>query len=611
MPHIQILPDELINQIAAGEVVERPASVVKELVENALDAEATRIDVSISEGGIRRLSVSDDGVGMSRADAELAFHRHATSKLRTADDLAAVGTLGFRGEALPSIASVARVRVRTRRASDPIGVELEGEGAGISRVAEVACPPGTTVEVAELFGLVPARRKFLKSAVTESTQIVRLIERIAMVRTDVRFELERDGKILLQLPPTADPRERLKAVLPAKAAQQLLTVDGELPTMRVTGYCSPTDVMRGTTADIHVYVNARPVRDRLLLHAVREAYRDALPPGRHPVVVLFLNIDPGEVDVNVHPAKQEVRFRDPQNVRRLLKSSLRQALDVRRTLDLGPGADGRPGVAGATQMQGSGASKFRPISDARREPLLQQREFGLARTVFGTADGDAERVSGFDSPSAGEGAAPFSFRELRYVGQAMSTYLLFERQGQLVALDQHAAHERVLFERLRVSLFEKKLERQNLLVPIRVELSHSAASALAEAEQGLANAGFEIDFGETTLTGAARVTLRALPAVLAARTGVDYSELLEETAAMLRDPSEDASRTGLEQALHGILATAACHSATRKGDRLEPEEVQALLRGLDETIWFPNCPHGRPFVSILDEADLERRFLRR
>ncbi len=586
MPRIRVLPDELVNQIAAGEVVERPASVVKELVENALDAEATHVKIGIAEGGIRLISVSDDGTGMSREDAERAFQRHATSKLGSARDLISVGTLGFRGEALPSIASVARVRARTRRAEDELGVELEGEGAGITRVAEVACPAGTTIEVAELFGRVPARRKFLKSAVTEANQILRWLERIALVRTDVRFELSRDGKPLLSLPPTRDPRERIVAVLPPRASEKLVAVEGELPSMRVTGFASPTDVIRSSTADIHVFVNARPVRDRLLLFAVREAYRDALPPGRHPVAVLFLQVDPGEVDVNVHPAKWEVRFRDPGAVSRLLRTSLRRAIGVRA----------------------SSAAGSAPYPNAANFPVPSSLPYPSSAPF---SSSQVSENAGFAPLQSTGERPPLAFCELRYVGQVMATYLLFERPGQLVLIDQHAAHERVLFERLRQALVDGKLERQSLLVPIQVELPASAAEALRETGGGLARAGFELDFGENTLRGAVRVTVRALPALLAVRTGTDYALLLEETAAMLREPAAAETRAGLEQALHGILATAACHSATRKGDRLEPPEVAALLESLDETIWFPNCPHGRPFVSVLDEADLERRFLRR
>ena len=328
MGKVRVLPSDLVNQIAAGEVVERPASIVKELVENALDAQATQIRVAIREGGIAWISVSDDGTGMSGEDALLAFERHATSKLETAGDLARVTSLGFRGEALPSIASVAAVRMRTRCAGDALGTELAGDGAGIVRSAPVACLEGTTIEVAELFGRVPARRKFLKSALTEASHVVQWLARIALARPDVRFELERDGRRALLWLPTRDARERVIAVLPPGAGDGLLSVDGEIAGLRVTGYVSPTHVLRSGPSDMHVYVNGRPVRDRLLQFAVRDAYRDALPPGRYPVVVLYLQVEPGEVDVNVHPAKWEVRFRDPGAVTGLLRRAIGAAVRV-------------------------------------------------------------------------------------------------------------------------------------------------------------------------------------------------------------------------------------------------------------------------------------------
>ncbi len=323
---IQVLSEEIANRIAAGEVIERPASVVKELVENSLDAEAARVEVAIKGGGVRWICVTDDGSGLGPEDAEFAFRRHATSKIASAEDLSHVDTLGFRGEALPSILSVARIRMRTRLRGAPAGVELLGEGERVTEVHSVGCPEGTRIEVAELFGRVPARRKFLKSDITEGAHILRWLERIALVRPDVHFALEREGRPVLQLPPTRDPRERVVAVVPPSIGETLVSVDGEGPGARVRGFTSPTDVSRASTGDIYVYVNARPVRDRLLMQAVRDAYRDALPPGRHPVVVLFVQVEPEEVDLNVHPAKWEVRFRDPGAIYRLVRGSLARAV---------------------------------------------------------------------------------------------------------------------------------------------------------------------------------------------------------------------------------------------------------------------------------------------
>jgi DNA mismatch repair protein MutL len=598
MSSIRVLPEEVANRIAAGEVVERPASVVKELVENSLDAEATRIDVAIAGGGIRWISVTDDGIGLTAEDAKLAFQRHATSKIRTGEDLASVETLGFRGEALPSIASVARVRMRTRRPADPVGVEVIGEGDGIEEVRPVGCPEGTRVEVAELFSRVPARRKFLKSEITEGSHVLRWLERLALVRPDVRIALERDGRSVALYAPTRDPRERVIAVLPPSFGERLLPVQGESPQAHLTGFASPTDVTRGSGTEIYLFVNARPVRDRLLLQAVREAYRDALPPGRHPVVVLFLQVDPGELDVNVHPAKWEVRFRDPAGIHRLVRTALREAVGVERVLDRGAHRhEGRP------EPRTRDTGLFPPPDRWLGDPPA---------SVTGPEASPGSTTADRSAHTPGSARAPVAFSSLRYVGLALGTYLLFERPGGLVVLDQHAAHERVLYEQLREAWFGGKVERQALLIPVWTELPRSAAEPLRLHADQLSRAGFEIEVAEGGVRGGLRVGLRTVPAVLADRPPPEgWARLLEETAVALREPQSAEEREGLEAGVHAALATAACHTACRKGDRLEPREVQALLEALDRNVWFPNCPHGRPLLALLDQEELERRFLRR
>ena len=600
MSRVEILPDALVDQIAAGEVVERPASVVKELVENALDAGATRIDVAITEGGVRGIEVTDDGSGMLPDDAERAFLRHATSKLSSAEQLAAIDTLGFRGEALPSIAAVARVRLRTRTADRALGCEVVAADAGVRSVRELACAQGTRVEVAELFANVPARRKFLKAPVTESAHVVRWLERIALARPDVRIALERDGRPALLFLPTGDVRERVIAALPHSVGEGLLEVKGEMPQAEIFGYATASHVSRSNTGDIHVFVNARPVRDRLLLFSVREAYRDALRPGRHPAAALYLRVDPSEVDVNVHPAKSEVRFRDPRAISSLIRRSLIHALGR----DLGATADAPRDFVGA-----SGA---RPPADfALAAPLA---DFGPAGDPGLFSPETAPREA---APSVAE--APFQsevsrppgrFAEHRYLGQVLATYLVLAGGEGIVLVDQHAAHERVLFERLRASLLDGKLERQALLVPVSLELSTSAAEALFLHAAALERAGFELERGEGGVRGGVRVRLRTVPALLA-DTKSDWPALLEETAALLREPDAAAERGGIDAAFHHIFATAACHAAVRKGDRLDAREVRGLLEALDQVVWFPNCPHGRPVLSLLSEPELERRFGRR
>ena len=586
MPAVEVLPDDLVNQIAAGEVIERPASVVKELAENALDAGATRIEVAIAQGGMRWICVTDDGEGLEPRDAELAFRRHATSKIRSSEDLAKVSSLGFRGEALPSIAGVASVRMRTRCADRALGVEVAGEGRGIGLIGEVSCPAGTRVEVDELFARVPARRKFLKTALTEGTHVLRCLERLALARPDVYLSLERDGRRALVFAPTADPRERAISVLPASVGEHLVEVRGRRDGAELRGYATPTHVLRGSTGDIHLLVNARPVRDRLLLHAVRQAYQDALPPGRHPAAVLYLSIEPGEIDVNVHPAKAEVRFRDPGAVTRLVRDALVQALGLRSRAPAPP----------ATGYLGGPSA---PLGVGERRPPADLE-------LFGRGPGQSA-FAGVD-PS---GPPPLPFARHRYLGQVFGTYLVLSAEETLLLLDQHAAHERVLFERLRQSLLGGELERQALLAPVFVELSRASADALEAHAGELKRAGFELEPAPGAVRGGVRVGVRAVPVILATGRAPDWQQLLEETAAALVAPDPEGARDGIDAALHGTLATAACHAAVRKGDLLDPREVQGLLEALDETVWFPNCPHGRPIASQISAEELERRFLRR
>jgi DNA mismatch repair protein MutL len=592
---IRILSEELVNQIAAGEVVERPASVVKELIENSLDAGATRIDIAIEHGGLRWICVTDNGVGMSREDAALSLVRHATSKIGSLEELSRVTTLGFRGEALPSIASVSELRLRTRRAEDSIGTEASVGADGASETKDQSCAAGTRVEVAELFARVPARRKFLRSAVTEASHILRGVERLALARPKLRLGLERDGRSALEFLPTADLHERVMAVLPNGVGARLRAFDGAGQGARVHGFTSPTDLLRANANDIHLFVNGRAVRDRLLLFAVRDAYRDALPPGRHPAAVIYLEVDPEVVDVNVHPAKAEVRFRDPDLVRRLVTAAIAR--------QLGRSAHA---VKDPTLYADAWPTAQPPTAHAFTAPLL-----------WTSRDAGAERVRESDTEWRQEqplpGAAPeLPFAAHRYLGQVLGTYLVLEGAGTLLLVDQHAAHERVLFEQLRDGWLGGALERQPLLAPLGFELARSAAEALEAERDALLRAGFELEFGGAAIRGGARVGIKAVPALLLrrGRGGRDpsWGEMLEETAAALLHGS--AERTGIEAATHHALATAACHAATRRGDRLDAAEVRALLEALDARVWFPNCPHGRPISFALSAQELERRFLR-
>jgi DNA mismatch repair protein MutL len=608
---VRRLPGALIDQIAAGEVVERPASVVKELVENALDAGATRIQIEIRAGGVAWIAVADDGCGMSREDAELALERHATSKLRSADDLARIGTFGFRGEALPAIASVSRFSLRTRAAGASAATEIAVDHGRRIHVREVGAPLGTRIEVADLFAGVPARRKFLKRESTEWNHVADSVTRIALAQPGVRFELRRDDRPAWIWPAVADPLERVAAAISEADAAAFVPLAGEEGAVRLTGFVSRPDHHRATQAGIYLFVNERPVRDRLLAHALLEAYRDVLPRGRFPAALIFLRLAADAVDVNVHPAKAEVRFADPQQIHRLLRRAARAALAERSWIGAAPAAAlgsraplrGEPAAGarfGASRSARTGDWVLLDADDSAPQP-----DDWRARPEPGASAAQQAELLPI-ARDAADGARGLRFASLPLLGQLLATYLVLEAPAQLLLIDQHAAHERVLFEGLRAAWRSRAAKSQPLLVPETLELAPAAAEALLAAEPELTRAGFELDrFGERTLV------VRALPELLADR---DPRALL----AALGDELADAeSRGGVcaaprdLPALDRLFASIACHAARRKGDRIDPREQRALLAALDAIPWAPTCPHGRPVAVPVEEAELERRFARR
>jgi DNA mismatch repair protein MutL len=581
---VRLLPDPLVDQIAAGEVVERPASVVKELVENALDAGAARVRVEIREGGAALVAVTDDGSGMPPEDARLALERHATSKIQSGEDLVRIGTFGFRGEALPAIASVSRLRLRTRARGAREGFELRVEAGKLLDARAAGGPEGTRVEVADLFANVPARRKFLKSPVTEWGHIAEWLARAALALPDVHFDVQRDERAALTWPAVRDPLERIAAVLSDREAEALIAIAAEEGAARLHGFTSRPEAHRGTAAGLHLFVNRRPVRDRLLRHALLDAYRDVLPRGRHPTAVLFVEVPPEAVDVNVHPAKWEVRFADPSAIHRLVSRGVRKALEGRRWI----------------------ATSASPVAT----PVPAPEETGVRETprttdwIFaGTPAAPAPTSASEAAPPAFEAPAPASglrFATLRLLGQALATYLVAETADGIVLIDQHAAHERVLYERLRSAWREGGVERQPLLLTEVVDLSPDGVSRIGGAQDELLRLGFEVEpFGERS------VAVRAIPALLAGR----------DPAGLVRDAADQlATRAGEGAALRGpdaadrLFASLACHAARRAGDRLEMREQQALLEALDAIPWAPTCPHGRPVAVPIPRAELERRF---
>jgi DNA mismatch repair protein MutL len=588
---IRLLSDALVDQIAAGEVVERPASVVKELVENSLDAGARKIRVEIRDGGSALIAVTDDGSGMSAAELPMALQRHATSKLSQAADLMRITSFGFRGEALPAIASVSRFRILSRRHGADHGFEIQCDGGKILRESEAGGPPGTRIEVADLFGSIPARRKFLKRPGTEWGHVVDWLGRLAMVRPDIHIEAQRDDRPAIVWPACEDPRDRIAAILSDDDAAALLEVDEHSPACRIHAFISTPERTRANGQALYLFVNGRPVRDRLLRHALIEAYRDLLPRGRFPIGVMFVEVAPENVDVNVHPAKWEVRFSDPQAIHRAIRHAVRKAMSSRQWLgEMRSPVDRRTNAPASTDdwVFASGAGGAEYVADRIAQPTEQ------------LVDEDTESVRDARPPVP-------SFGELPLIGQLRASYLLAESEDGLIVVDQHAAHERILYEGLRRAWLEAGVARQGLLLPETVAVSPTGLAAIEESSELTLRLGFEIEsFGDGT------VLVRAIPAELA---GQDVVGLVTELASALeeleRGDDSDASAIRWLPKLDRLFATLACHSARRFGDHLPEEEQHAILAGLDTIPWAPTCPHGRPVAILISQADLELRFRRR
>jgi DNA mismatch repair protein MutL len=592
---VRQLSESVINRIAAGEVVERPASVVKELVENALDAGARRIEVVLSGGGRRLIRVTDDGSGMSREDLTLAVERHATSKL-PGDDLHAVSTLGFRGEALPSIGAVAKLSIVTRRTGSPNAVEIVVDGGKKQAVKPAALGEGTRIEVQDLFYATPARLKFLKSDRAETAAAVEALRRLALARPDVTFVLAAEDRPPITYAAQKNDAEgrlaRLADVIGADLRENAVPVEGEREGIFVSGIAGLPTFSRANSLAQYLFVNGRPVRDKVLLGAVRAAYADLLHGDRHPVVALFLTLDPREVDVNVHPAKTEVRFRDAGLVRALLVRSLQEALGT-----------------GARRSATTGAARL--VAFARRHgasrPPANWR--GSAAPAFAPGfEEDAQEVfSALTDPSADARAnfAPASPELLdKPLGAARAqlheTYIVAQTRDGLVIVDQHAAHERLVYERLKAAMERDGAARQILLVPAVVELDPADAAALVECASDLAKMGLVIEaFGQ----GA--VLVREAPALLG---DADIAGLVHDLAEHM---AEWDAALPLERRLLAVASSMSCHGSVRAGRRLKPEEMNALLREMEATDYAGQCNHGRPTYIELKLFDIEKLFGRR
>ncbi len=596
---IRRLPEHLVNRIAAGEVVERPASALKELVENAIDAGASRIAVILSEGGLSRIEVADDGCGMTPADMALALERHATSKLPD-EAIEMVATLGFRGEALPSIASVARLTIESRVAGAEGWMRVVDNGV-VAREGPAALPPGTRVIVEALFGRVPARRKFLRSARAEYAACLDSVRRLAMARPDIAFTLEHDGRRALAATLAEDRPARVAALTDRALTDNAVPVDLERDGIVLGGVASIPTYNRGVADHQYLFVNGRPVRDRLLMGAIRGAYAEMLPRDRHAVVALFLDVPASEVDVNVHPAKTEVRFRDPAMVRGMIVSGLRRALDA-----AGHRSVQRP-AENALQMW-----QREPTTDPAPAANLFGAGEGLAphagplraggghavrdhRPTFFTAP-PAARAEPAWTPPPNTGAHPLGVAR----GQVAKTYIVAEAEDGLVLVDQHAAHERLVLERMRAALAGGRIAAQALLIPEVVELDEPACDRLEARSDELAELGLELE-----RFGPAAMLVRSTPALLgqADPTGL-VTDLADELAAF-----DEA--LSLRERLDAVAGTMACHGSVRAGRILSVAEMNALLREMEVTPHSGQCNHGRPTWVKLAHGDIEKLFGRR
>ncbi|MCU0659289.1 MAG: DNA mismatch repair endonuclease MutL [Polyangiaceae bacterium] len=642
MGRVQRLPEELANQIAAGEVVERPASVIKELIENSLDAEANRIQVDVEGGGLDLLRITDDGIGMSEEDALLAIERHATSKINRFDDLLSLHTFGFRGEALPSIASVSRFLLRTRPRDAEEGVEIRVDGGAPPQIKPCGAPPGTTIEIRELFYNVPARRKFLKGASTELAHITEVIEGVALAFPQLTLTLRHNNKTLREWLRRNNRADRARETFENEELAEIAGARGDLRVLAVLGR---PERARSSTASLKIFVNGRQIRDRLLLRAVAQAYGSVLEPGRYPLGALFLEIDPEQVDVNVHPQKSEVRFADGREVvdtvQKILGAELARAFGAPAPAQpyrsppaasappwslsptpppVSPGGPARPPVfpPGLPLDPPAAPLPFSPPAGgpppgAAPAPLeAAALDADLVALALASSNTTTPLVSAAPLPPGAPTPAPppvlptpagpppgsdarEAFGGLRFLVQVRQMFLLCEGREGLYVLDQHAAAERVTFHRLKRAFASRSVAIQPLLFPVMVDVQAEEAALVEEQHETLLAAGMDV-----RSVGARSVAIHGVPQILK-NAGPER---------LLRDLLAEASRGGhaaFSEAIDLSLATMACHGSVRAGDKMTAEEVTALLSALDTVDFAGHCPHGRPVVTVMRWGELERK----
>ncbi len=593
---IKVMPDFLKNQIAAGEVVERPASLVKELVENSMDAGARRIVVEFADGGKRLIRVVDDGCGMTREDALMAVERHATSKLTSIEELRNIRTFGFRGEALPSIASVSKFTLKTRTHDEPVGTEIQVSSSGELTVSDAAMAPGTEVTANELFYNVPARRKFLKRDATEAKAIVEVVQKIALCNHLIHFELVNDGRKVISAPPENDMMGRIYGVLGKKVCKHLYEcfLEGRIS---VSGFISDPEYKTRGAGKLYTFVNNRFVRDKVIIQAVSKAYSTLLGRGEYPCAVLNISVPPGELDVNVHPTKNEVRFAASNEVFSAVSRAVRLTLEetpwVSQELAAGhvhSAVEGPSGWGGRAVPENEPELEFRPAGQGSARYTWEVRDLPGHLAPEGEGRG-AAGAEGVHAPALG-------FTGMTYLGQFANCFLLGQSGDRLVVVDQHAAHERVMFERLKEQFENSKVASQPLLVPVLLELGPSLVAEAEAKSELLERLGFHVEpFGGNT------VAVKAAPVLLGQRSP-------ETPLLAVLDELAENQGLGPSALFHKTISTMACHSAVRAGDPMAPEEVLELLRQMDSVDLAAYCPHGRPVVVFFPESEVARWFKR-
>ena len=639
MSKIKVLPDSLANKIAAGEVVERPASVVKELLENALDAGAGRVNIEVEAGGKRLIRVLDDGEGMTRDDAIIAFERHATSKLRTADDLEAITTLGFRGEALPSIASVSRLFLRTKISRDTEGTEVEFNGGKLVAVRDIAWPGGSEVEVRDLFFNIPARRKFMKSDATESFHIANLVQHYALANPQISFLLVGNGRDVIRVSTARSLKERAYQVLGGGLLDKLAEVSSEADGLRVSGFVSNPQEQRSSRDAQYLFINRRFVRDQLIGRALSEAYRSMMPSGTYPAAVLFIEVPPTDVDVNVHPAKTEVRFLHEGAVLAFVRDAVVEALRSTQPITQVPGvararAEDSPGAGewgnrgaegsrseveevqrgrGAEEWRSAGESssqspRLHEVNGARvesRELIEQANAIYAGRTTVND-EAELERRCATDSMLSKSEATPLESNKLpgfghgiKPLGQIRDSYIVATDEEGLLLVDQHVAHERILFEQFRDARLARSSGLQPLLIPATLDLSPSEAEAFSIVETELENLGIE-----TMCLSGRTIAIKTAPA------GLGPGDVLAVVREVLTVVEREHRHSTLEGIRDGIAAELACKAAIKVNMPLTSEKMQWLIDELMKTQNPMTCPHGRPIVMRMGLRDIERGFKR-